>query len=166
MNPAVEARKLLERLEISDISSLPEEAARRLGVEIVEGTADTVDAMIVHVLSQRPVIAVNKNRPLHRRRFSLAHELGHLVLKHESSVSFLSKPLSGTLSISVRHDAHLEREANAFAAELLMPKVMLAREAHKFTLKELSRRYVVSVQAMRIRLKELGLVCKDMPSLL
>jgi Zn-dependent peptidase ImmA (M78 family) len=74
----------------------------------------------------------------------------------------LSKPLSGTLSISVRRDAHIEREANAFAAELLMPKIILTREAHKYTLSELARHYVVSVQAMEIRLKELGLVCKDM----
>ncbi len=58
-------------------------------------------------------------------------------------------------------DARQEREANIFAAELLMPKIMLAREAHKYTLQALARRYVVSMQAMEIRLKELGLVCKE-----
>jgi Zn-dependent peptidase ImmA (M78 family) len=58
-------------------------------------------------------------------------------------------------------DARQEREANIFAAELLMPKIMLAREAHRFTLEELTQHYLVSVQAMEIRLKELGLVCKE-----
>ncbi len=78
--------------------------------------------------------------------------LGH------NSISFFEG--ADGMAVCIRRDARQEREANIFAAELLMPKVMLAREAHKFTLEELTRRYQVSVQAMEIRLEELGLVCK------
>lgn len=88
--------------------------------------------------------------------FSIAHELGHFALSHRP-ISF-SELFNGDLG----RDDRQEREANIFAAELLMPKVALAREAHKFTLEELTRRYMVSMQAMEIRLKELGLVCRSM----
>lgn len=54
------------------------------------------------------------------------------------------------------------RAANAFAAEFLMPKKLLAREAHKHSLRDFARRYLVSMRAMEIRLKELWLVCNDM----
>lgn len=48
-----------------------------------------------------------------RRNWTLAHELGHILLHHDG--------ISG---------AREEREANAFAAELLMPSAALAYLAH------------------------------------
>lgn len=55
-----------------------------------------------------PLIIVNRNKPNDRIRFSLAHELGH-ILMHESIDFFVSEARDK------------EREANAFASELLMP---------------------------------------------
>lgn len=101
-----------------------------------------------------PMITYNANSSSVRCRFSIAHELGHFALSHRP-ISF-SELFNGDLG----RDARQEREANIFAAELLMPKIMLAREAHKFTIEELTQRYMVSMQAMEIRLRELGLVCK------
>ena len=84
----------------------------------------------------------------------MAHEIGHYLLGH-NSLSF-SESGGGM----IKRDPRQERAANAFAAEFLMPKVMLSREAHRYTLRALALRYKVSMQAMEIRLKELGLVCK------
>lgn len=80
------------------------------------------------------VIEVNANESTERQRFSVAHELGHHFL--------------GT-----RHGdgRTAEREANAFAGELLVPGPML-REAMATTTAapELRRRFAVSRQVLRI----------------
>jgi Zn-dependent peptidase ImmA (M78 family) len=58
-------------------------------------------------------IRINSNHPPLRRRFSLAHELGHIVLGH-----------SGMLFQRIDEEnikEELEREADEFAGELLMP---------------------------------------------
>lgn len=61
------------------------------------------------------IILVNLADPFVRRRFTVAHELGHLQLH--------TKKIDKEIIISRKSDAgHLEKEANAFAAALLMPK--------------------------------------------
>ena len=157
MDTSIMARRLLEEIgapdEDEDVVLL---ALRKLDIELVEDEADSIDAMLIHVPPGKPIIAVNSSRPLCRRRFSVAHEIGHYLLGH-NSLSF-SESGGGM----IKRDPRQERAANAFAAEFLMPKKLLSREAHKYSLRGLARRYMVSMQAMEIRLKELGLVCKDM----
>ena len=156
MNPSIAARRLLEEIGAPDDEDVVVLALKKLGIEVIRGMADSIDAMLIHVPPGMPVIAVNSNRPLCRRRFSVAHEIGHYLLGH-NSLSF-SESGGGM----IKRDPRQERAANAFAAEFLMPKKRLAREAHRYSLRALALRYKVSLQAMEIRLKELGLVCKGM----
>lgn len=58
--------------------------------------------------NDKPVIVVNKDRPGDRQRFTLAHELGHLVLK-------------GRLA----NGLHVETACNRFAGAFLVPKEMV-----------------------------------------
>lgn len=59
------------------------------------------------------VIAIDDvNFDLTRQRFTLAHELGHIFLKHHTKYNFLN-------------DYIKEKAADAFAGELLMPKDMM-----------------------------------------
>jgi len=156
MDPSIAARRLLEEIGAPDDEDVVALALKKLGIEVIRGMADSIDAMLIHVPPGKPVIAVNSSRPLCRRRFSIAHEIGHYLLGH-NSLSF-SESGGGM----IKRESRQERAANAFAAEFLMPKVMLSREAHRYTLRALALRYKVSMQAMEIRLKELGLVCKGM----
>jgi len=66
-------------------------------------------------------------RDARRRRFSLAHEVGHLELhRHRSSVFICtSQDLDSWGRQSA--DAHLERETNEFAAALLLPERFFAQ---------------------------------------
>ena len=155
MDPKIAARRLYAELGAPDIPSLLAAAVRHLGIDVIEGKAETIDAMLVHIRPGKSVIAVNTKRSLYRRRFSLAHEIGHYILGH-NSLLFSGSGGEGM----IKRDPRQERAANAFAAEFLMPKKPLSREAHKYSLRGLARRYMVSMQAMEIRLKELGLVCK------
>ena len=63
-----------------------------------------------------PLLFVNGNDAAVRQRFTLGHELGHLRMNHGSVVD-RPEAVSG-----YDHDP-VEVSANAFAAELLMPKV-------------------------------------------
>jgi Zn-dependent peptidase ImmA (M78 family)/DNA-binding XRE family transcriptional regulator len=95
-----------------------------------------------------PVIFLARNRPGDRQRFSLAHELGHLVLHHA---------IRGQVS-------SVESEANQFAAELLMPEMAMRREIMPpVTLTSLARlkpRWRVSVQALIRRAHDLEIITK------
>src|SRR5207248_11088437 len=106
---------------------------------------------------------------LPRRRFTAAHELGHCVLHRETMGRFRADTPDAVLETAEAEDAaDMEREANRFAAELLMPAEVckaradeMAREhgccprvvlAHR-----LAGELLVSGQAMGYRLKTLRL---------
>lgn len=98
-------------------------------------------------------IAYNQLRPVHRQRFTVAHEIGHFVLGHTSTSHERSDD-----------NKPEEIEANQFAAELLMPLKMLKRDINNGANvpKQLAKRYFVSEEAMWNRLKDhslLNLLC-------
>ncbi len=109
---------------------------------------------------------VNADDILPRRRFTAAHELGHAVL-HRESMGRYRADTDKTLLEGGDATDELEREANAFAAELLMPEeVVRARALELKSLHgccppgvlayRLSAELLVSREAMRYRLKNLG----------
>ena len=114
----------------------------------------------------RAVIGVNSRHPTVRQRFSIAHELAHLVL-HEPAfqidqhafVSFRDSKSSGAT------DPH-EIEANQFAAALLMPEALLRECVKRLgenadveeSIRRLAQQFDVSTQAITIRLTSLGAI--------
>lgn len=102
-----------------------------------------------------------------RRRFTIAHEIGHLLLHVPASREvFYDRPadireIDGAGAEEGAPELHRrEREANAFARELLMPETLLNQQAHAtgFNLPALAGRFEVSVPAMRLRLRLLKLL--------
>lgn len=88
-------------------------------------------------LSQRrgaiSVVLLNSTAPIDRRRLTLAHELGHLVLHNEYA------------------DPDMELQANQFAAEILMPEAAIKPFLHDLTLARLEAmklEWGVSMQAL------------------
>ncbi|MBA4300486.1 MAG: hypothetical protein C0433_10355 [Cyclobacterium sp.] len=68
----------------------------------------------------RASIGLESEQGKERMRFTIAHELGHYILHRNLKSTFVDEVFarSGTSS-------QLEREANVFAASLLMPKELL-----------------------------------------
>jgi Zn-dependent peptidase ImmA (M78 family) len=67
----------------------------------------------------RPTIIINSDRPASRKRFTLAHELGHVLIPwHQGS---LYDDFSVSDGASGFDHWEMEGEANRFASELLMP---------------------------------------------
>ncbi len=89
--------------------------------DLIPGTCDGVILDVTGRQSQtRPLIVVNSSSPRRRRRFTLAHELGHLMLPwHAGNTLACSTPRGWLL------ERGWEPEANAFAAELLLPTTWL-----------------------------------------
>jgi Zn-dependent peptidase ImmA (M78 family)/DNA-binding XRE family transcriptional regulator len=120
-----------------------------------------VAGLFVHVDTLGGYVAVNERHPVERRRWTMAHEYAHyLASRHRAEVT--------TLAPQRRRDA-LERFAEAFAANFLMPRNGLVRRFHELKrgrdgrvtpamLVQLAHSYQVSVQALVLRLESLGLL--------
>jgi Zn-dependent peptidase ImmA (M78 family) len=109
------------------------------------------------------VIGVNVMHHPNRQRFTIAHELGHYMLHKPGTYvdrAFYRNTESGSGTIKE------EREANQFAAALLMPASWVEGEAQNHSLDlgddtslvALAEEFGVSSQAMSFRLTNLGLV--------
>lgn len=108
--------------------------------------SESVDGLSVYSADDGlpPVILHNPALPADRLRFTIAHELGHLVLHHHLAVPQL--------------DVDSEGEAHAFAAEFLMPADDIGAQLGNLTLPKLSAlklRWRVSIQALIMRAREL-----------
>jgi len=81
-----------------------------------------------------------------RRRFSLAHELGHFVLNHHIKPWEYEDPETGK--------SFVEPEADEFAGSLLMPQHLLTEQIKKcVSLKDIQTKFQVSNQALWVRLE-------------
>ncbi|MDG4655032.1 ImmA/IrrE family metallo-endopeptidase [Chryseobacterium arthrosphaerae] len=116
--------------------------------------------------SKKKIIGYNKKHPDNRVRFTIAHEFGHFQLhcKKDHKIFIDSKFFRNELSSS--GTLRQEREANAFAAALLMPIALLEKELSKIKqdkrideiLPKLSRSFKVSEESMKFRLINLGML--------
>jgi hypothetical protein len=119
------ARAAAHKLWVKHGSMVPVDViaiARAAGLEVLVGP-------FLHAgrLRDATMIEIPETDPLVRQRFTVAHELGHAELRH-------SVP-----------DDKLEIEANAFAAELLLPRQALAQAvAERLTFQQISARFEAS----------------------
>lgn len=112
------------------------------------------------------IVAVSSKEPESRKRFTIAHEIGHLLLHADQALNIDIKPVSLNRDLSsTTGESWREVEANYFAASLLMPKEDVNSHFAKWSeleedvrLKKLAQRYEVSMQAMSVRLNTLGLI--------
>lgn len=118
-----------------------------------------IDGLVVE-LEAGSVIWVNDAQAATRQRFTLAHELGHVLLRHADAFHL---DLGGDLAPNATgghpgYDWRAERSANDFAANLLMPASMVRRAITATTdVVELASQFKVSPAAMGFRLTALQL---------
>ncbi len=100
-----------------------------------------IDAVVQWIPPAPPVFLVNQDVPGERVRFTLAHEIGHLVM-HD-----------------VPTRTNIEEEANAFASALLMPARDIAKDFEQVNLAQLARikpYWKVSMAALIRRALDIG----------
>ena len=98
--------------------------------------------------------------PLRRFRFTIAHEIGHWVVHClEGKASELAPSFCRPVDLTETADRSLEREANVFAAELLMPQPAVLEAWEELEdVGACASRFDVSPTAMHWRVHNLGLV--------
>lgn len=98
--------------------------------------------------------------PYVRQRFSIAHELGHLIYSQAEQlfVDFSDMEMAAYNMDSVQRT--IETRSNQFAADLLMPREWLRKDfSHPdLDISLLAKRYEVSEQALWFRLLNLKLI--------
>lgn len=141
--------------------------ARSQGARVV---LDSLEADLSGFLfrdSNEAVIGVNTRHARVRQNFTIAHELGHLLLHDRNEQLHVDRKFSVRLrsDISSKGTDEAEMEANYFAAELLMPTDFIRHDVQKLigsdadlAIQKLSEKYDVSREAMSIRLSTLGYV--------
>jgi len=100
--------------------------AEEFGIDVLYRPAESYDGALLRIRdAQRGCIVINSRiREESRKRFTLAHEIGHFVLPGQQEVSAPCKQQR-----IENWDADLYRpelEANRFAAEILMPRGLMA----------------------------------------
>lgn len=110
-------------------------------------------------------IAINKQHPSNRQRFTLAHEIGHLILHADQGDRlWLDKAYYFRDGSSSKGDQAAEVQANQFAAGLLMPEELVKAEVEHsvhisdIDVMKLAMKFEVSERAMTFRLISLGLL--------
>jgi Zn-dependent peptidase ImmA (M78 family) len=141
-----------------------EDIARGEGASIVVRQFNNEISGLLLRDGDNAIIAVERKQSPARRRFTIAHELGHLLLHQGKEIRVdtafrvnLRSPESSTAE-----DVE-EVESNAFAAALLMPEIFVRDDTAGLVLdiddearvQALAKRYHVSRQAMMLRLVNL-----------
>ena len=160
-----EAQKLLDRLALEDGAVDPVQVANSLGLKVFNATF--AEEGIHGLIAKRPAattIYINVNDKPARKRFTVAHELGHFVLHlaagegefidNEDNFRTTNDPDQPW------NDARRkEWEANVFASALLMPERAVRKKwAEIQDVDGASSFFQVSRQAMTLRLGALGLI--------
>ena len=148
-----QATRLLDSASVSHEPVSLRDVVSALNLELVGKTREpfTSEAALEPLGDGRAIVP-NGAGDSGRKRFTIAHEIGHFVLHQEGC-----RPEPGA---AVNEAGRVEeREADAFAAELLMPEP-LVREAVREQGPDsarLAERFEVSRKAMRARLRHLGM---------
>lgn len=111
--------------------------------------SDKIDGLASITDQGRKVIFINDAMPNDRIRFSLAHELGHMIMHIENPPKDFEAA---------------EREANEFASEFLMPEEELRPILATLSLSDLillKRRWRVSMHALVRRAKDLEVISQE-----
>jgi len=163
-------RRLLGELDVTTTPPVDVvQVAKQLGIEVVErpgfelGGSESSGLLLR--MGGRTICVINADHHRNRKRFSVAHEIGHFLLhpfkETYHDVQFYARDQESTEGTNPQ-----EVEANAFAAELLMPEDLMKKAVlyplnvveDEDEIRRLSKRFLVSQQAMTHRLTNLHLL--------
>jgi Zn-dependent peptidase ImmA (M78 family) len=113
---------------------------------------DSFDGLATFVNEKYPIIVINGNFPVERKRFTLLHELGHLLLNLPEGLLLKEE----------------ENYCNRFASEFLFPKKLAIKEfgikRNSISLNELIQtqiKYGISIQAIIYRLVDIEILSEN-----
>lgn len=160
--------EILATYQIEQAPVPVEQIAKAKGARIFyQSLEDNVSGFLYRDTAQA-VIGVNTHHAPVRQNFTMAHELGHFLL-HDQEQLHIDREFRVRLrdDVSSQGTDEAEREANFFAASLLIPKCFLEKDLASeqfvdmfddYLVTDLARKYGVSTQALAIRMQTLGYI--------
>lgn len=150
----------IEKNNTEDWSIDLRKIAKKLGIKIVRHPFSENLSGVFFKKDNKLFLGVNSDHHEHRRRFTIAHEIGHYVLHSGEILHYDTDELEKIFLRSDDISSPEEIEANHFAAELLMPEELILKciEDDERSIKVLAERFNVSEGAMRYRLTNLRLL--------
>ena len=167
--PSSAERKAIVVLKEFGVTAAPvpvEQIARHRGAHITYEPFEGEISGMLYRERGRTVIGVNSRHATTRQRFTVAHEIGHLEM-HKGQPVFIDRYVR--MNWRDGQSSPEEVQANAFAAELLMPRTLVRQELDRAAdrgqpltsealVAALAKRFEVSPAAMQYRLTNLGLL--------
>ncbi|HSR88793.1 MAG TPA: ImmA/IrrE family metallo-endopeptidase [Candidatus Udaeobacter sp.] len=150
-------RKILTHFKVTEAPVPVEQIAEKMNIQISYAPSVEYSGILIRK-NGGALMGINTEESPARRRFTIAHELGHFFLESTTAVSIDYRDNNNRPDKTI-----FEKRADDFAANLLMPKQLLLNDFRKLDgsyedrLIELSEQYQVSREAMMWRLKNLNL---------
>ncbi len=144
-----------------------EKIALSLGVDVMPYNLGDEVSGILAINEGKGTIGYNLQHSKGRQRFTVAHELGHYIMHRNTKKElFVDKDYIVKFRSNKKYSStelKQEKEANAFAAALLMPKKVVLQELfneqnapENELIEILAKRFEVSVPAMTYRISDLN----------
>ncbi|HIG0360448.1 ImmA/IrrE family metallo-endopeptidase [Clostridium botulinum] len=134
------ADKLIREYNTRD----PYELAYNLNVVILEEELGHVNGFY-QACPKTKIIHLNKNLEPIQKKIVCAHELGHALLHSKLNILFLEK---NTFVVKNKY----EKEANKFAAELIIPDDIIYRYKN-FTIEQIASLEQVNIELLELKFK-------------
>ncbi len=148
----LKARELIQEVNVTAPPVDVEKIARACGLEVEY--VDRGHGFSGQLFKERRIIEVQRGTHPHHQRFTIAHEVGHHVLGHNTTFCvFDEKSIDNPTFVN-------EKQASIFASELLMPDSWVKKHwpEVKKDFKAMAKLFLVSETAMFIRLEEANLL--------
>lgn len=157
------AQQLLKEMGIEKAPVDVFDIASRMNIFVKFSVLNNLSGALIHPTSENVAgVLLNSNQPESRIRFSLAHEVAHFYLDHYPD------DLSA-VSMMGRHVNPIEKDADNFASEILIPNHFLENEVMNLNCSEISEievyklsdKFAASYSAMLYKLRNRNFISEQ-----
>lgn len=166
-----QAEKIIENAQITSWPVSVDHLAKERGIKVRYVPLDDELSGMCFYKNGVAFVGVNALHALNRQRFTIAHEIGHIIL-HQDELQNDRAHVDKTITILRRDGAtaqgtvKIEIQANQFAAALLMPQALIRKYMNnqhldygviqdEDAIEEMAKAFVVSSTAMAFRIGNL-----------
>lgn len=163
------ASEVINRCAINSAPVPVFDIVKAMGLQLLEYNLGEETSGVLVVDNGKGSIGYNPKDSYVRRRFTVAHELGHFILHSDANQLFVDNFFLIKFRKNnsyTKEEYWQEQEANAFAAAILMPEEFINYELlnnnfgnidESDFIERLARKFEVSIPAMSFRLANLNI---------
>lgn len=152
------AKKVIKQYHLTEVPTNLSKIFESLGMKYIElDDPKDIDGAILEIDNKPSIAVLNKAKPIQRQRFTLAHELAHIFLRHKERDTYDPEAEREQADQDMQNEKiqtgkpSSESEADAFASELLIPFDQIKKyEKDISNIEKMTEIFQVSKQAMTI----------------